>query len=52
MMLNYQNSFKSDWEVELAFVIGKKTKNVTEVEAMDYVSGIQFVMMCLKENGN
>ena len=33
------NSFKSDWEVELAFVIGKKTKNVTETEAMDYVSG-------------
>jgi len=32
-------SFKSDWEVELAFVIGKKTKNVTEAEAMDYVSG-------------
>ena len=34
-----KNSSKSDWEVELAFVIGKKTKNVTEAEAMDYVSG-------------
>lgn len=34
-----KNSFKSDWEVELAFVIGKKTKNVTEAEAMNYVSG-------------
>ena len=34
-----KNSVKSDWEVELAFVIGKKASYVTEAEAMDYVAG-------------
>lgn len=32
-------SEKSDWEVELAVVIGKKTSYVEESEAMDYVAG-------------
>lgn len=34
-----KNSVKSDWEVELAVVIGKRTSYVSEVEAMDYVAG-------------
>ena len=32
-------STKSDWEVELAVVIGKKASYVQESEAMDYVAG-------------
>lgn len=34
-----KNSTKTDWEVELAFVIGKKASYVEEAEAMDYVAG-------------
>ncbi len=34
-----KNSIKTDWEVELAFVIGKRASYVTEAEAMDYVAG-------------
>ncbi len=34
-----KNSLKTDWEVELAFVIGKKASYVSEDEAMDYVAG-------------
>ncbi|MFK8165266.1 MAG: fumarylacetoacetate hydrolase family protein [Lewinella sp.] len=34
-----QGSEKSDWEVELAVVIGKKASYVSEEEAMDYVAG-------------
>ena len=34
-----QNSVKTDWEVELAFVIGKKASYVAEKNAMDYVAG-------------
>lgn len=34
-----KNSTKTDWEVELAFVIGKKASYVEESEAMDYVAG-------------
>lgn len=34
-----KNSIKTDWEVELAFVIGKKASYVSEAEAMDYVAG-------------
>lgn len=34
-----RNSEKTDWEVELAFVIGKKASYVEESEAMDYVAG-------------
>jgi 2-keto-4-pentenoate hydratase/2-oxohepta-3-ene-1,7-dioic acid hydratase in catechol pathway len=34
-----KDSVKTDWEVELAFVIGKKASYVDEAEAMDYVAG-------------
>lgn len=34
-----KNSKKTDWEVELAIVIGKKASYVEEVDAMDYVAG-------------
>ena len=34
-----KNSTKTDWEVELAFVIGKKASYVDEADAMDYVAG-------------
>jgi 2,4-didehydro-3-deoxy-L-rhamnonate hydrolase len=34
-----KNSKKTDWEVELAVVIGKKTSYVEESEALDYVAG-------------
>lgn len=34
-----KNSVKTDWEVELAVVIGKKASYVDEKEAMDYVAG-------------
>jgi ureidoglycolate lyase len=32
-------SKKSDWEVELAVIIGTRAKNVTEAAAMDHVAG-------------
>jgi 2,4-didehydro-3-deoxy-L-rhamnonate hydrolase len=34
-----KNSQKTDWEVELAFMIGKKARYVSEAEAMDYLAG-------------
>lgn len=34
-----KNSKKTDWEVELAIVIGKKTLYVDEANALDYVAG-------------
>jgi 2-keto-4-pentenoate hydratase/2-oxohepta-3-ene-1,7-dioic acid hydratase in catechol pathway len=34
-----KNSTKTDWEVELAFVVGKKATYVEESAAMDYVAG-------------
>jgi 2,4-diketo-3-deoxy-L-fuconate hydrolase len=34
-----KNSVKTDWEVELAVVIGKKTSYVSEEDALDYVAG-------------
>jgi len=34
-----RNSVKTDWEVELAVVIGKKASYVEEEEALDYVAG-------------
>ncbi|SNR40403.1 2-keto-4-pentenoate hydratase/2-oxohepta-3-ene-1,7-dioic acid hydratase (catechol pathway) [Maribacter sedimenticola] len=34
-----KNSTKSDWEVELAIVIGKKASYVSETEAMDHIAG-------------
>ena len=34
-----KNSSKTDWEVELAIVIGKKASYVNEEDALDYVAG-------------
>jgi 2-keto-4-pentenoate hydratase/2-oxohepta-3-ene-1,7-dioic acid hydratase in catechol pathway len=34
-----KNSKKTDWEVELALVIGKKASYVSEAEALEYVAG-------------
>lgn len=34
-----KNSVKTDWEVELAFVIGKKASYVEKEEAMNYIAG-------------
>jgi 2-keto-4-pentenoate hydratase/2-oxohepta-3-ene-1,7-dioic acid hydratase in catechol pathway len=34
-----KNSKKTDWEVELAVVVGKKASYVDEADAMDYVAG-------------
>jgi len=34
-----KNSKKTDWEVELAVVVGKKASYVEEAQAMDYVAG-------------
>lgn len=34
-----KNSKKSDWEVELAVVIGKKASYIEEANAMDYIAG-------------
>ncbi|TDD97787.1 fumarylacetoacetate hydrolase family protein [Flavobacterium cellulosilyticum] len=34
-----KNSNKTDWEIELVFIIGKKASYVEEAEAMDYVAG-------------
>ncbi|WP_306755308.1 fumarylacetoacetate hydrolase family protein [Paracoccus actinidiae] len=34
-----RGSEKTDWEVELAFVIGKKAKYVSEADAMNHVAG-------------
>jgi len=34
-----RNSEKTDWEVELAVIIGKRTSYVKEADALDYVAG-------------
>lgn len=34
-----KNSEKTDWEIELALVIGKKASYVEEADALDYVAG-------------
>ena len=34
-----KNSKKCDWEVEIAFVIGKEAKNISEAEAENYIFG-------------
>lgn len=34
-----KGSKKGDWEVELAFVIGKTARNVSEADALDHVAG-------------
>ena len=38
-----KNSSKTDWEVELGFVIGKKASYVNESEALEYVLGFFLV---------
>ncbi|AVT12547.1 fumarylacetoacetate hydrolase family protein [Paracidovorax avenae] len=38
-----RGSVKTDWEVELGVVIGRKTSYVTEAEALDYVAGYTIV---------
>ena len=38
-----KNSTKTDWEVELGFVIGKETKYVSEENALDHVLGFFLV---------
>jgi 2-keto-4-pentenoate hydratase/2-oxohepta-3-ene-1,7-dioic acid hydratase in catechol pathway len=39
-----KNSEKTDWEVEIAFVIGKKGKNVSLAEAESYIFG--YCLVC------
>jgi 2-keto-4-pentenoate hydratase/2-oxohepta-3-ene-1,7-dioic acid hydratase in catechol pathway len=34
-----KNSKKCDWEVEIAFVIGKEAKNITQQEAQNFIFG-------------
>jgi 2-keto-4-pentenoate hydratase/2-oxohepta-3-ene-1,7-dioic acid hydratase in catechol pathway len=34
-----KNSVKTDWEVELAFVIGKKASHVSEEQALEHIAG-------------
>lgn len=34
-----RGSVKTDWEVELAVIIGKRAKYVSEADAMDYIAG-------------
>jgi 2,4-didehydro-3-deoxy-L-rhamnonate hydrolase len=34
-----KNGDKTDWEIELAFIVGKKASYVDEADAMDYVAG-------------
>jgi 2,4-didehydro-3-deoxy-L-rhamnonate hydrolase len=34
-----KNSDKTDWEIELVFIVGKKASYVEETDAMDYVAG-------------
>ena len=34
-----RGSLKTDWEVELGFVIGKRAKYVSEADALDHVAG-------------
>jgi 2,4-diketo-3-deoxy-L-fuconate hydrolase len=34
-----KNSDKTDWEIELVFIVGKKASYVEEADAMDYVAG-------------
>ena len=38
-----KNSQKTDWEVELGFVIGKKALNISESEALNYILGFFLV---------
>ena len=38
-----KNSKKSDWEVEIAFVVGQKAKNIKENEAENFIFGFCLV---------
>ncbi len=38
-----KNSTKTDWEVELGVVIGKRAKYVSEAEAYDYIAGYTII---------
>ncbi|NQY11043.1 MAG: fumarylacetoacetate hydrolase family protein [Flavobacteriales bacterium] len=38
-----RNSKKTDWEVELGVVIGKKASYITEAEANDYIAGYTLI---------
>ena len=38
-----KNSIKTDWEVELGIVIGKKAKYIDEKDAYDYIAGYTIV---------
>ena len=40
-----KNSSKIDHEVEIAIVIGKKAKYVSEKDAQDYILDIPYVMI-------
>ena len=46
------NSSKTDWEVELAIVIGKKASYVSEEDALDYVAGYMLHNDVMKRNFN
>jgi 2,4-diketo-3-deoxy-L-fuconate hydrolase len=39
LLLFLKNSEKTDWEVELAVVIGKKASYVSEADALNHVAG-------------
>ena len=38
-----KDSLKSDWEVELGVIIGKKAKNISEANSMDHIFGFCIV---------
>jgi len=38
-----ENSTKSDWEVELGVVIGRRARNISEAVALDHVFGYVIV---------
>lgn len=37
------NSLKTDWEAEIAIIIGKKASNISEADAMNYIAGFAVV---------
>ena len=45
-----KNSKKTDWEVELGFMIGKKAKKVNDENALDYVLGFFLALDVSEEN--
>ena len=46
-----KNSVQTDWEVELAIVIGKRAKYVSVENAMDYVAGYCLHNDVMEDNG-